>query len=79
VAEARSQIDSLRADLAVAIGEALLDRGNAALVVPILEPIAKRSEDRDDVTRTLSTALRELGQHDRAAEVRRRNPVGRES
>lgn len=79
VAEARVLIDNLRADLAVAVGEALLDRGQAAQAVALLEPIVKRSEDRDDVARTLSTALREVGQHDRAAEIRRRYAVGQES
>ncbi len=79
VAEVRSQIDTLRADIAVAVGEALLDRGQAAQAVAILDPIVKRSEDRDDVARTLSTALRELGQHDRAADVRRRYAVGQET
>lgn len=79
VAEARVRIDNLRADVAVAVGEALLDRGQAAKAVALLEPILKRSDDRDDVARTLSTALRELGQHDRAAEVRRRYAVGQES
>jgi hypothetical protein len=79
VAEARVQIDNMRADVAVAVGEALLDRGLAAQAAALLEPIAKRSENRDDIARTLSTALRELGQHDRAAEVRRCNAVGRES
>ncbi len=79
VAEVRSRIDNQRADVAVAVGEALLDRGQAAQAVTLLEPINNRSEDRDDVARILSTAFRELGQHDRAAEVRRRNAVGQES
>lgn len=79
VAEVRVQIDTVRADVAVAVGEALLDRGQAAQAVALLEPIVKRSDDRDDVARTLSAALRELGQHDRAAEVRRRYAVGQES
>lgn len=79
VADVRVQIDNLRADIAVAVGEALLDRGQAAEAVALLDPISKRSDDRDDVGRTLSTALRELGQHDRAAEIRRRFAVGQES
>jgi hypothetical protein len=79
VAEVRVQIDTMRADLAVAVGEALLDRGQASLAAAVLEPIVKRAEDRDDVARTLSTALRELGQHGRAAEIRRRNVAGQES
>jgi pSer/pThr/pTyr-binding forkhead associated (FHA) protein len=79
VADVRVQIDNLRADIAVAVGEALLDRGQAAEAAALLEPIVKRSDDRDDVARTLSTALRELGQHDRAAEIRRRYAVGQES
>jgi hypothetical protein len=79
VAEARTQIHTLRGDLAAAVGEALLDRGQASLAAALLEPIVKRSEDRDDLARILSTALRELGQHERAAEVRRRFVVGQES
>lgn len=79
VAEVRVQIDTMRADLAVAVGEALLDRGQASIAAALLEPIVKRAEDRDDVARTLSTALRELGQHGRAAEIRRRNVAGQES
>lgn len=78
VAEVRAQVDNLRADVAVAVGEALLDRGQAAQAASILEPVVKRSEHRDDVARTLSTALRELGQHDRAADIRRRFAVGQE-
>jgi hypothetical protein len=79
VAEARMQIDTLRCDLAAAVGEGLLDRGQASLAAALLEPIVRRSEDRDDLARILSTALRELGQHDRAAEVRRRYVLGQES
>jgi predicted Zn-dependent protease len=79
VADVRAQIDNLRADIAVAVGEALLDRGQAAEAVAVLEPIVKGSDDRDDVARILSTALRELGQHDRAAEIRRRYAVGQGS
>ncbi len=49
VAEVRAQIDTLRADMAVAVGEALLDRGQAAQAVAILEPIVKRSESASRV------------------------------
>jgi hypothetical protein len=79
VAEARTQIDTLRGDVAAAVGEALLDRGQPSRAAALLEPIVRRSEDRDDLARILSAALRELGQHDRAAEVRRRYVVGQES
>jgi hypothetical protein len=79
VAEARSNIDGTRADLADAVAKALLDRGEAAQAVALLEPIVARSEERDDVARTLINALRESGQHKRAAEIRRRFAPGQES
>ncbi len=79
VAEARVQIDGMRADLANAVAKALLDRGQSALAVSLLEPIVARSVERDDLARTLINALRDSGQHARAAEVRRRFAVGLES
>ncbi len=79
VAEVRSQIDTLRSDVADVVGKALLDRGQASLAVSLLEPIVARSEERDDLARTLVNALRESGQHARAAEIRRRFAVGQES
>jgi len=72
VAEVRVQIDGMRADLADAVAKALLDRGQAALAVSLLEPIVARSVERDDLARTLINALRDCGQHTRAAEIRRR-------
>jgi hypothetical protein len=79
VAEVRAQILSLRADLAVATANRLLDRGKAADAAQLLEPIVTVSEDRDDVVRTLIVALRESGQHSRAAETRRHFDAGQES
>ena len=79
VREVRAQVDKLRADLADFVANALLDHGRASEAVSLLEPIAARSEDRDDIARTLINALRESGQHSRAAEVRRRHAVGQES
>jgi len=79
VAEVRAQVLRLRADLAVATADVLLDRGRSADAVVVLDPIVAGSEDRDDVVRTLITALRESGQHNRAAEIRRRYTVGQES
>jgi len=79
VSEVRAQVDTMRADLAHAVANTLLDRGQAAAAVSLLEPIVARSEDRDDLARTLVNALRETGQHGRAAEVRRRFAVGQES
>lgn len=79
VAEVRAQVLTLRADLAVATANALLDRGRPADAAAVLDPIVAGSEDRDDVVRTLITALRESGQHNRAAEIRRRYTVGQES
>jgi len=79
VAEVRAQVLTLRADLAVATANVLLDRGRPADAAAVLDPIVAGSEDRDDVVRTLITALRESGQHNRAAEVRRRYTVGQES
>lgn len=72
VAEARAEVLRLRADLAVATANALLDRGQAVDAAALLDPVLAGSEDRDDVVRTLITALRESGQHSRAAELRRR-------
>lgn len=72
VAEVRTQVHTLCADLAVAVANVLLDDGQAADAVTLLDPILARSEDRDDVARTLITALRESGQQSRAAEIRRR-------
>lgn len=79
VAEVRVQVEGMRADVADAVGKALLDRGQAALAVSILEPLVARSEERDDLARTLINALRESGQHARAADIRRRFAVGQES
>lgn len=78
VAAVRVQVDKARADLADIVANVLLDRGQAASAVSILEPIVVRSEDRDDIARTLINALRESGQHNRAAEIRRRFAVGQE-
>lgn len=79
VAEVRAQVDTIRADVAVAVGEALLQRRRASDAAALLDPIVRRAEDRDDVALTLSNALHQLGQHDRAAEVRRRYAVGQEN
>jgi hypothetical protein len=79
LAEVRAQVLKLRADLAVATANALLDRGQAAEAAAVLDPIVAGSEDRDDVVRTLIAALRESGQHIRAAEIRRRYTVGQET
>jgi len=79
VAEVRVQIDGMRADVAVAVATALLDRGQAALAVSLLEPIVARSHERDDLARTLINALRDSGQHARAAEIRRRFAAGSEN
>ena len=79
VAEVRAQVLTLRADLAVATANVFLDRGRPADAAAVLDPIVAGSEDRDDVVRTLITALRESGQHNRAAEIRRRYTVGQES
>jgi len=72
VADVRAHLHTLRGDVAIAVANALLDRGQSADAVALLEPIMTRSEERDDVARTLITALRESGQHSRAAELRRR-------
>ena len=79
VAEVRAKVLTLRADLAVATANVLLDRGRPADAAAVLDPIVAGSEDRDDVVRTLINALRESGQHNRAAEIRRRYTVGQES
>ena len=79
VDEVRTQVDSMRADIAVVTAQGLLDRGRPAAAAALLEPLLIRSEDRDDVARILSNALHELGQHERASAVRRRNAVGQES
>jgi len=79
VAEVRVQIDGTRADVADAVAKTLLDRGEPAQAVALLEPIVARSEERDDLARTLINALRESGQHKRAAEIRRRFATGQES
>jgi len=79
VSEVRAQIDTMRADVAEAVAKALLDRGQAALAVALLDPLVARSEERDDLARTLINALRESGQNARAAEIRRRFAVGQES
>jgi hypothetical protein len=79
VAEVRVQIDGMRADVAGVLAKALLDRGQAAHAVSLLEPIVARSLERDDLARTLINALRDSGQHTRAAEVRRRFAVGSEN
>ncbi|HVC77475.1 MAG TPA: hypothetical protein VND96_13265 [Candidatus Micrarchaeaceae archaeon] len=79
VAEVRVQIDGMRADLADAVAKALLDRGQAPLAVALLEPIVARSVERDDLARTLINALRDCGQHTRAAEIRRRFAGGQEN
>ena len=79
VSEVRAQIDTMRADLAEAVAKALLDRGQPALAVALLDPLVARSEERDDLARTLINALRESGQNARAAEIRRRFAVGQES
>jgi len=79
VAEVRAQVLTLRADLAVATANVLLDRGRPADAVAVLDPIVAGSEDRDDVVRTLINALRESGDHKRAAEIRRRYSVGLDS
>src|SRR6266851_230782 len=79
VAEVRAQVLTLRADLAVATANSLLDRGRPADAAALLDPLVAGSEDRDDVVRTLITALRESGQHKRAAEIRRQYTVGQES
>jgi hypothetical protein len=76
VADVRVQIDGMRADLADAVARVLLDRGQAALAVSLLEPLVTRSIERDDLARTLINALRDSGQHTRAAEIRRRFAVG---
>lgn len=78
VAEVRAQVHTLRADLAVGVANALLDRGQAADAVAILEPLVAQSEDRDDVVRTLINALRDSGLHSRVAEIRRRYAAGLE-
>jgi len=78
VAEVRAQVHTLRADVAVAVASALLDRGQAADAVALLDPFVAGSEDRDDVVQTLITALRECGQHNRAGEIRRRHVAGQE-
>lgn len=72
VAEVRAQLHKLQADVAVAVANVLLDRGQPTDAVALLDPIVARSEDRDDLARALITALRESGQHSRAAEIRRR-------
>jgi len=79
VAEVRAQVLTLRADLAVATANALLDRGRPADAAAVLDPILAGSEDRDDVVRTLITALRESGEHGRAGEIRRRHTLGQEN
>lgn len=79
VAEVRAQVLRLRADLAVATANVLLERGRPADAAAVLDPIVAGSEDRDDVVRTLITALRESGQHNRAAEIRRRYTAGQET
>ena len=79
VAEVRVLIDGLRADVANALAKALLDQGRAAVAVSLLEPIVAKSIERDDLARTLINALRDSGQHTRAAEVRRRFAVGLEN
>ncbi len=79
VAAVRVQIENVRADVADAVAKTLLDQGEPALAVSLLEPIVARSEERDDVARTLINALRESGQHNRAAEIRRRFATGQEN
>jgi len=79
VAEVRAQVLTLRADLAVATANALLDRGRPADAAALLDPLVAGSEDRDDVVRTLITALRESGDHKRAGEIRRQYTVGQEN
>ena len=79
VAEVRVQIDGMRADVANALAKALLDRGQAPLAVSMLEPLVAKSIERDDLARTLINALRDSGQHTRAAEIRRRFAVGLEN
>ena len=79
VAEVRVKLHKLQADIALAVANVLLDRGQPADAVTLLDPIVARSEDRDDLARVLITALRESGQHNRAAEIRRRFAVGQEN
>ena len=79
VAEVRTQLHKLQGDAAVAVANVLLDRGRAADAVALLDPVMARSEDRDDVAKVLINALRESGQHTRAAEIRRRLAAGQES
>jgi hypothetical protein len=79
VAEVRTQLHKLQGDVAVAVATVLLDRGQAADAVAVLEPVMDRSEDRDDVAKALINALRDSGQHTRAAEIRRRLAAGQES
>jgi hypothetical protein len=79
VAAVRVQVDNMRGDVADAVAKKFLDQGEPALAVSLLEPIVARSEQRDDLARTLIDALRDSGQHKRAAEIRRRFTTGQES
>jgi hypothetical protein len=79
VAAVRVQVDNMRADVANTVAKKLLDHGEPALAVSLLEPIVARSEQRDDLARTLFDALRDSGQHKRAAEIRRRFATGENS
>lgn len=79
VAEVRVKLHKLQADIALAVANVLLDRGQPADAATLLDPIVARSDDRDDLARVLITALRESGQHNRAAEIRRRFAVGQEN
>jgi hypothetical protein len=79
VAAVRVQLDNMRADVANAVAKKLLDQDEPALAVSLLEPIVARSEQRDDLARTLFDALRDSGQHKRAAEIRRRFATGENS
>src|SRR5258708_34529160 len=68
VAEVRAQVLKLRADLAVATANVLLDRGRPADAAAVLDPIVAGSEDRAEFIQTLITARRESCSHNRAAE-----------
>jgi len=79
VRDLRVQIDNIRADIAESLARALVYRGQAAQAVALLDPVNLRSQEREDVARTLIKALRESGQHARAEELSRRYDFRREN
>jgi hypothetical protein len=78
VNDLRVQVDAMRSDVAVALANALLYRGQATQAVALLDPVNLRSPEREDVVRTLIKALRESAQHGRAEEISRRYAIGRD-